>query len=136
MLRFSHWHVAISLLSLIAACGPGSRATTSPPAAPGAPAASEPEHDTLQWFEDGPAAAFDAARARKRLLFVDLWAPWCHTCLSMRQQVAVWPTFYLIDAQTRAVPGRWLGGASPAQLRRWLQDSANGATSATQSPSK
>jgi thioredoxin-like negative regulator of GroEL len=164
MIRFANWRVAVSLFSLIVACGPGQRATTSPPATPTAAATradSAPEPDALRWFEDEPGAAFQAAGAGKQLLFVDLWAPWCHTCLSMRQQVlrpsvvpelgqfvalsldterakneqflreypvAVWPTFYLIDAQTRAVRGRWLGGASPAQLRRWLDDSAHGAT--------
>jgi hypothetical protein len=38
--------------------------------------------------------------------------------------VGVWPTFYLIDPTTRAVRGRWLGAASPAQLQQWLKDSA------------
>ncbi len=41
----------------------------------------------LNWFENEPDAAFAAATERKQLVFADLWAPWCHTCLSMQQQV-------------------------------------------------
>ncbi len=32
--------------------------------------------------------ALARARARKVLLFVDAWAPWCHTCLFFRERVA------------------------------------------------
>jgi thiol-disulfide isomerase/thioredoxin len=152
-----------STLSLfVVACGaPPASAPAAPNAAPssGNQADATRQHDGLEWFEDEPAAAFAAAGARRQLLFADLWAPWCHTCLSMRHEVlrpdtlpelskvvllsidteraqneaflqtypvTVWPTFYLLDAQTREVRGRWLGGASPTQLRRWLQDSASG----------
>jgi predicted Zn-dependent protease len=36
--------------------------------------------------------------------------------------VGVWPTFYIVDPKDRRVVGRWLGAASPAQLRRFLAD--------------
>lgn len=41
----------------------------------------------VRWFEDDAEQALVAAQREKRLVFADLWAPWCHTCLSMRQQV-------------------------------------------------
>lgn len=41
----------------------------------------------LYWFEDDAEGALRAARERNKLVFVDLWAPWCHTCLSMRSYV-------------------------------------------------
>jgi tetratricopeptide (TPR) repeat protein len=56
--------------------------------APAAPAA-------LPFIEDDYAHALADARAAHRPLFVDAWAPWCHTCLSMR-------AFTFRDAKVRA----------------------------------
>ncbi len=39
------------------------------------------------FIEDDAAKAFEAAQASGRLVFVDAWAPWCHTCLSMQRDV-------------------------------------------------
>jgi thioredoxin-like negative regulator of GroEL len=41
----------------------------------------------LPFIEDDFAAAKRRAQESRRLLFVDTWAPWCHTCLSMRNLV-------------------------------------------------
>lgn len=41
----------------------------------------------IAWYEDAPDAAFAAARASGKRVVVDLWAPWCHTCLSMQNVV-------------------------------------------------
>jgi tetratricopeptide (TPR) repeat protein/thiol-disulfide isomerase/thioredoxin len=41
----------------------------------------------IVWYEDEPDAAFAAARATGKRVVVDLWAPWCHTCLSMQSVV-------------------------------------------------
>jgi tetratricopeptide (TPR) repeat protein len=38
----------------------------------------------LSFIEDDLEGALARARAEHRLLFVDSWAPWCHTCLSMK----------------------------------------------------
>lgn len=51
----------------------------------GASAIAEPA--PLRWFEDDPRGAMRLARAERRPVFVDLWAPWCHTCLSMKSFV-------------------------------------------------
>lgn len=45
------------------------------------------------FIEDDFAAALQKAKAEKKLLFVDAWAPWCHTCVAMREQVFTRPTF-------------------------------------------
>ncbi|HTJ83875.1 MAG TPA: thioredoxin family protein [Polyangiaceae bacterium] len=59
------------------------RAVASSGASPGAP----PVPATPPRFEERFDVAVDAARAGKKLVFVDAWAPWCHTCLSMRKEV-------------------------------------------------
>ncbi len=41
----------------------------------------------IDWFENDPEGAFSAARAAGKRVVVDLWAPWCHTCLSMQKFV-------------------------------------------------
>src|SRR5262249_11911746 len=51
---------------------------TSPSPAPRAP---------LHFIEDDLAGAAAKARAEGKALFVDAWAPWCHTCLSMKHFV-------------------------------------------------
>jgi tetratricopeptide (TPR) repeat protein len=52
-----------------------------------APGASPVDRQGLPWYEDAPEAAFAAARAAGKLVLVDLWAPWCHSCLSMQSFV-------------------------------------------------
>lgn len=136
----------------------------------GAPAASPdvaPElRHGLPWYVDAPDAALAAARSAGKPLFVDLWAPWCHTCTSMqsfvltaenfpslsrrfvllaldtersanapfleRYPVGVWPTFYIVDARSGELAGRWLGAASPAQLSRFLDAGEHRVASARQ----
>jgi thioredoxin-like negative regulator of GroEL len=39
------------------------------------------------FIENDYPAALAQARASHKLLFVDFWAPWCHTCVSMRAYV-------------------------------------------------
>jgi thioredoxin-like negative regulator of GroEL len=61
---------------------------TSAAAEPQAPAAGAgaPEGAIL-FIENDYARALAEARARGLPLFVDAWAPWCHTCLSLRSYV-------------------------------------------------
>jgi len=39
------------------------------------------------FIDDDFGKALKAAKAQKKLLFVDAWAPWCHTCVAMKEQV-------------------------------------------------
>jgi tetratricopeptide (TPR) repeat protein len=70
--------------TLAAACG-GTGAT--PPAAKTAPAAAAKQPAGVPWLHDDFAGALAAARRDGKPLFVDAWALWCHTCLSMQSFV-------------------------------------------------
>jgi thiol-disulfide isomerase/thioredoxin len=43
--------------------------------------------------EDDFVKALAEAKRTKKLLFVDAWAPWCHTCVFMREHVLNQPVF-------------------------------------------
>ncbi|MBK8715384.1 MAG: thioredoxin family protein [Deltaproteobacteria bacterium] len=66
--------------------------TTAAPT-PAAGAAVDPcelarrEGGKLRWFHDDYAGAMACARSRSLPLAIDMWAPWCHTCLSMQAYV-------------------------------------------------
>lgn len=44
-----------------------------------------------QFIEDDVATALAVARGGGKVVFVDAWAPWCHTCLSMQRDVLARP---------------------------------------------
>ena len=46
----------------------------------------------LEWIHDDYPRALAAARESGKPLLIDMWAPWCHTCLSMQQTVLVDPS--------------------------------------------
>ncbi len=53
-----------------------------------APAATPaPAEKRLGFIEDDYPAALALARTGKVPLFIDAWAPWCHTCVFMREHV-------------------------------------------------
>ena len=74
--------------------------TTALPSLP--PISAEPtRHHGIPWYRDAPAAAFSQAKREKKPLVVDLWAAWCHTCLSMQ-------AFVLTDAMLPGVRDRFV----------------------------
>ncbi len=95
--------LAVAAASAASGCNkPG--ASDPPPPKAGPPvgveaAAAQPDdacagataQGPLRWFHDDYQAALACARAEKKPIFIDDWAPWCHTCLSMKQTVFIDP---------------------------------------------
>jgi tetratricopeptide (TPR) repeat protein len=76
------------LLSLsLAACAAGSSPAEAPPASAPSVAPAPANDRPLVWIEDDVPGAVAKAKAEHKVLFVDAWAPWCHTCLSMKNFV-------------------------------------------------
>src|SRR5438477_2534983 len=61
-------------------------------------------HGSLHFIEDDHPKALAAARAEHKPLFIDFWATWCHSCLSMQR-------FVLSDPGMKPVADSvvWLG---------------------------
>jgi tetratricopeptide (TPR) repeat protein/thiol-disulfide isomerase/thioredoxin len=86
---------ALSAAALLALLMPGCAevpppAPAAPPPVAAAPAASppaSPKASPPRFIEDDLPGAAAKARAEGKALFVDAWAPWCHSCLSMKQYV-------------------------------------------------
>ena len=79
--------------------------------APPAPKAASAPTSVLPFIEDDLAAAQKAAQKSGKLIVVDAWAPWCHTCLSMRN-------FVFPDATLRPLATRFVYLAIDTELAR------------------
>jgi tetratricopeptide (TPR) repeat protein len=66
--------------------------TTAPNASPDKGAAGGRPAPVLPWMANDYQDAIALARARHVPLFVEAWAPWCHTCRSMRAFVLTDPS--------------------------------------------
>ncbi|HEY8039962.1 MAG TPA: thioredoxin family protein [Polyangiaceae bacterium] len=65
---------------------PAPKPSVEPPAASAAPLAA-PADAPIVFIENDYPRALAEARARKVPVFIDTWATWCHTCLSMQSYV-------------------------------------------------
>lgn len=85
------FRLVVWLFVLGAACKRDHQA--APPEATTGPCAKAVGEGPLAWIADDYPAAVACARARHVPLVLDLWAPWCHTCLSMQTTVLMDPSF-------------------------------------------
>ncbi len=94
-MRFASVLALAALVALAACRSKPSAGEGAAPAASAAPSALvSPASSTTgttgtttsagPWLEDDWGGALAKARAEKKLLFVDAWATWCHTCRSMK----------------------------------------------------
>lgn len=80
MTRPTRMALAPWLFALVVGCAHGGAPAE-------APAAEASAVEQLPWIHDDYAAARAAAIAQGKPLVIDMWAPWCHTCLSMQETV-------------------------------------------------
>jgi thiol-disulfide isomerase/thioredoxin len=66
-------------------------------AAPAARPAPAPSAESLPFIENDYPRALAEARRRQVPIFVDAWAPWCHTCLFLRTTVLNDPSLARYD---------------------------------------
>lgn len=71
--------VIVAVLGAVVAC------SSSKPAADATKV--DVSHDVLPFIHDDYPRALAEARKQKKPIFVDAWAPWCHSCLSMKSYV-------------------------------------------------
>jgi thiol-disulfide isomerase/thioredoxin len=84
------------LVSALAGCKPEPEAEANaspPPASQTATVAScggtHTEGGSLHWYRDAYTEALRCAADKGVPLVIDMWAPWCHTCLSMQSTVLI-----------------------------------------------
>ncbi len=81
---------SLGLLTLapLAGCATATHPAIPPmPSAAAAPTPPSPIAPVVTFVEDDYPRALAQAKASGKPLFIDAWAPWCHTCLSMRSYV-------------------------------------------------
>jgi thiol-disulfide isomerase/thioredoxin len=66
-------------------------AKTHPPSGPDC--AKAVAKGPIKWIEDDFPAAVACAQVMNAPIILDLWAPWCHTCISMQTTVFLDPSF-------------------------------------------
>jgi thioredoxin-like negative regulator of GroEL len=87
--------------SSLACAGTKPPVETAPKAGSATSSSPRAANAGIKWFKDDPEAAFARARSEQKLVVVDLWAAWCHTCLSMKE-------FVLTDAKLPGVAARFV----------------------------
>ena len=85
----------LGVVLLVLVCASTSCVSTPKPL----PKATVAPKAPIEFIEDDYARALAEARSTKRPMVIDAWAPWCHTCLSMRAYVFNDPALSTIAAK-------------------------------------
>ena len=149
---------------------PATGSGSATPVAAADPCAKAKPHGVFAWIEDDYDSALACAKQKKLPIVIDLWAPWCHTCISMQTTVftdkalapdaakfvfvaldtdrdgnaaavakfppGAWPTFYVVGPTDEAVLARFVGAASVAQFKAFLDTGAQAMTGAAAGANK
>lgn len=84
--------IALAAVALVAtACSSASRRPATPEANASATTTSA-AHEVLPFIHDDYPRALAEAKKANKPLFVDAWAPWCHSCQSLRTYVLTDPS--------------------------------------------
>lgn len=94
-MRSSPASLIAAVVASVVACHADPPLKTAPMPAESAPTTTTTETKTETknggvgptFLEDDTTAAVTAAKDAGKVVFVDAWAPWCHTCLSMQRDV-------------------------------------------------
>ena len=92
MASSAHVVVLVTLVASALACG---TPESAPPRTSAASARTAPDggaREVLPFLHDDYGRALAEAKRRRRPIFVDAWAPWCHSCQSMRAYVLTDPS--------------------------------------------
>jgi thioredoxin-like negative regulator of GroEL len=65
----------------------GSAGSAVEPVVQGEPCKKAVQKGPIAWIEDDYASALACAKQKKLPIVLDLWAPWCHTCIAMQTTV-------------------------------------------------
>jgi thioredoxin-like negative regulator of GroEL len=88
--------ISVAIALSVIACGKSESSAPPPKPEPVKPVATPPAddpcsfakpHGAMPWIEDKFDKAVACATQTKKPIVLDLWAPWCHTCLSMQSEV-------------------------------------------------
>lgn len=81
------------LACLLASCGKGETQRAPAKQTVADACAQGEQKGPIRWFEDDWPGAVACAKQRKLPIVLDLWAPWCHTCIAMQTTVFLDPSF-------------------------------------------
>ena len=81
----------LTLTLLMSACTSKEQAPEPTIEAPPAAPAPKKSANGISWHQDDYPGALAEARKQNKPLLIDMWAQWCHTCLSMQHYVLADP---------------------------------------------